>query len=335
MKTIKSLLMLLLAISSISLSACSSQPSDQVLVNNTDKTEEKIDVEKKDDIIKEEKEDKNEDKNDQSNVDDKKDEPTKEEKKDNKKEETKKDDKKVDSSSSNTTSNNSSNKNNSTTNNSSSNANKNNSSSSSNNSSSNSSTSNKDTLNFFYINGLKFANKSEIDKQSWCTNWKCDSIFDEKYKDCYIFDDTTGFIMVDGSVTNPVYWQLVKQTEEDYLYREINNYRVANGKRPFIHSSALKTWADIRAKELTTNFSHDTNYNERDYIGKDMCGGENIGYGADPAVILQAWKDSPGHNRALLDEDYLYMEVSVSFDGNKPYYAFETLREICHGTVVD
>jgi uncharacterized protein YkwD len=99
------------------------------------------------------------------------------------------------------------------------------------------------------------------------------------------------------------------------FYRLLNEYRAANGLRELEINSELETYADIRAEELRTRFSHTRPdrspagsgwHNSRNQINSRYA--ENlIGVGTlspDPAEtansIFTRWKLSESHNRHML-----------------------------------
>ncbi|MCL2526212.1 MAG: CAP domain-containing protein [Coriobacteriia bacterium] len=85
------------------------------------------------------------------------------------------------------------------------------------------------------------------------------------------------------------------------LFRLVNEHRAAHGLEPFIHSPALSAGAVQRAGDNAVHFSH-TRPNGHDSTTLGI-GGENLVGGLQAATILERWKNSPGHNARLLQNN--------------------------------
>ena len=83
-------------------------------------------------------------------------------------------------------------------------------------------------------------------------------------------------------------------------FSQINDWRKQNGLEPLPHTSEAQKQAERRAMELISNYAHDTS-----------MWGENIGMGSVGYNFFEAWKASPGHNAAML-EDSMYDGMAVS-----------------------
>ena len=106
----------------------------------------------------------------------------------------------------------------------------------------------------------------------------------------------------------------------------INDYREQNGLRPVILSDTLAAAAERHSKDMAEYgfFAHNTvqssyypdsaepwdRMNVEGY-GYNTPKGENLAVGYETAEeAMQAWKDSPSHNAAMLDGNYRVMGVA-------------------------
>ncbi|MEG1301194.1 MAG: CAP domain-containing protein, partial [Erysipelotrichaceae bacterium] len=79
--------------------------------------------------------------------------------------------------------------------------------------------------------------------------------------------------------------------EASKYFAQINDWRVQNGAPAMPVTPEAQARADKRALELVAYYGHDYT----------PCGfGENIGNGPIGADFFTAWKNSPGHNSAML-----------------------------------
>ncbi|HSW45182.1 MAG TPA: CAP domain-containing protein [Phycisphaerae bacterium] len=117
------------------------------------------------------------------------------------------------------------------------------------------------------------------------------------------------------------------------LFEALNQYRVENGLRPLFYSQALEEAADDQARDLWVRgfFSHTNPDGESPgdrALEAGFCHryvGENIAAGhTSVEQVMQAWKDSPGHNANMLDPDFVYVGMGYSFDARgRQYWAQE------------
>jgi uncharacterized protein YkwD len=103
-----------------------------------------------------------------------------------------------------------------------------------------------------------------------------------------------------------------------------NTARLAHGCKPLKLSSKLSTAAQKHAKDMSKYdyFSHTsrngTTWSKRiKKTGYKYPGGENIAMGFDTAVsVVQAWLDSPGHRRNILDCNFKKIGVGFAPTGH-------------------
>lgn len=114
--------------------------------------------------------------------------------------------------------------------------------------------------------------------------------------------------------------------EELRFLRLINDYRDQNGLRPVILSDTLTVSAERHSKDMAEYdfFAHDTERSsyypagsepwdrmEAEGYDYNTFKGENLAVGYETAEqAMQAWKDSPSHNAAMLDGNYRVMGVA-------------------------
>ena len=103
-------------------------------------------------------------------------------------------------------------------------------------------------------------------------------------------------------------------------FAQINAWRQQNGLEPLPHTAEAQAEADRRAMELVSEYKHDA--------GSGFS--ENIGHGGAGFNFFEAWKASPGHNGAMLEEDmFVAMAVSV-VEYNGMWYAVTSFTMYYH-----
>ncbi|MGH3090468.1 MAG: CAP domain-containing protein [Rubrobacteraceae bacterium] len=106
----------------------------------------------------------------------------------------------------------------------------------------------------------------------------------------------------------------------------INEYREQNGAGPLIFSDDLTVASEHHNEDMAEYdfFAHDTVASSRYPVGTqpwdrmsaegydyNTYKGENLAVGYDTAEeVFEAWKDSPSHNTAMLDDNYKVVGVS-------------------------
>jgi len=118
--------------------------------------------------------------------------------------------------------------------------------------------------------------------------------------------------------------------DKNIIYEMINEYRVTNNL-PILIESTLCDYAQERSNEIITDWSH-KQFRKDGSEGKlfsTVCPhchyvGENLAQGQlyNEQLILD-WKNSPEHNKNLLDPDWEIMCVAISWRMNIPYTALE------------
>nr|MCR4962035.1 CAP domain-containing protein [Lachnospiraceae bacterium] len=87
------------------------------------------------------------------------------------------------------------------------------------------------------------------------------------------------------------------------VFNQLNDYRAANGLNRLHYNTSLQYAANTRALEASFYFEHTRPNQER---WNTVCpewkyGGENIASGqSTPTNVMNAWKNSEGHNRNML-----------------------------------
>jgi uncharacterized protein YkwD len=118
--------------------------------------------------------------------------------------------------------------------------------------------------------------------------------------------------------------------EEQELLRLINAHRRDNGLDPLALSSRLSRAAAWKARHMAEGdyFSHDDDGTGRNFVDRIRdCGyrentwlGENIAAGHETALrTFDQWRDSPGHNANMLNEDFRAIGIGRHYDGGSEY----------------
>ena len=122
--------------------------------------------------------------------------------------------------------------------------------------------------------------------------------------------------------------QTVADKEKAAVLKLINKERKAQGLPALKMNSTLNAAADVRAKELTKQFSH-TRPNgsscfsilqEKKYAVQYMSAGENIAAGyASAESVMDGWMNSPGHRANILGRSYDEVGIGYYYDANSTY----------------
>jgi len=99
------------------------------------------------------------------------------------------------------------------------------------------------------------------------------------------------------------------------IFQKINDYRVSQGRNTLPVTDQAQAEADMRAKQIITNFSHNSSYGFGENIGNNV-----VGYD-----FFTAWKNSWSHNNAMLREQCTAMAVSV-YEKDVMWYAVVSFK---------
>ncbi len=110
--------------------------------------------------------------------------------------------------------------------------------------------------------------------------------------------------------------------KQQYILSQINDYRISLGLSQVTANKATCSFAQTRATEISTNFTHDgftsrINAHTLPYASYHNVT-ENIAMTSDYKQVVQMWKNSSGH-AANMRSDTTY--VCVAYSGS--YYAYE------------
>ena len=116
----------------------------------------------------------------------------------------------------------------------------------------------------------------------------------------------------------------------DIASANINAMRMENGLEPLQTAPLLQKMCQERADELTKSYSHSRVNGDAWYtiltdygIDTNCFAGENIAAGYDtPEGVVEGWMNSAGHRRNILNTNYEYFAVGVSYYENDPEYYF-------------
>jgi uncharacterized protein YkwD len=106
----------------------------------------------------------------------------------------------------------------------------------------------------------------------------------------------------------------------------VNVERVNAGVDPVVLDTKLCEAADVRAKEISTYWSHNrpdgsSCFTVLDNMKIDFVkAGENIAVGYESAEdVVEGWMSSPGHRANMLDSDYTKIGVGYYYDSGSEY----------------
>ena len=105
----------------------------------------------------------------------------------------------------------------------------------------------------------------------------------------------------------------------------VNEIRAEAGLNELAWDNNLETVANVRASEISENFSH-TRPNGREWytVNSKIQGGENLAFGFDNAEdVVEAWMNSPTHKDNILYEDFEKVAISIYEEDGVYYYAQE------------
>lgn len=116
----------------------------------------------------------------------------------------------------------------------------------------------------------------------------------------------------------------------DIASANINAMRMENGLEPLQTAPLLQEMCQGRADELTKSYSHSRANGDAWYtiltdygIDTNCFAGENIAAGYDtPEGVVEGWMNSAGHRKNILNTNYEYFAVGVSYYENDPEYYF-------------
>lgn len=101
----------------------------------------------------------------------------------------------------------------------------------------------------------------------------------------------------------------------------INRHRVAEGLDVLSYSPELSAAADIRAKEIVSNFSHTRPDGSLWYTAGSDIMGENIAKGYSTAnSVVNGWMNSEGHRKNILTKGYTKTGVGCCYDSATDTY---------------
>ena len=116
----------------------------------------------------------------------------------------------------------------------------------------------------------------------------------------------------------------------DIASANINVMRMENGLEPLQTAPLLQKMCQERADELTKSYAHSRANGDAWYtiltdygIDTNCFAGENIAAGYDtPEGVVNGWMNSAGHRKNILNTNYEYFAVGVSYYEDDPEYYF-------------
>ena len=116
----------------------------------------------------------------------------------------------------------------------------------------------------------------------------------------------------------------------DIASANINAMRMENGLEPLQTAPLLQKMCQERADELTKSYAHSRANGDAWYtiltdygIDTNCFAGENIAAGYDtPEGVVEGWMNSAGHRKNILNTNYEYFAVGISYYEDDPEYYF-------------
>lgn len=101
---------------------------------------------------------------------------------------------------------------------------------------------------------------------------------------------------------------------EKEIFEQTNAEREIAGLGPLKWSNELAEFANIRAEEIITDFSHVRTDGTKCYVLSPLIYGENIARGphATGAEFLEHWMDSKGHKENILNPQYITIGIGTT-----------------------
>ncbi len=152
-----------------------------------------------------------------------------------------------------------------------------------------------------------------------------------------VFLITLGITLISFSILGARLENKLKQFEEkkkqrnmssysnEGLWSLINNYRKENGKAVLKVDSGLCEYANLRAREIVTDWSHDGFFQVRHQQYCSSCSyiGENLAREfSTPQEIFNGWLGSPGHKENL-DRPFNIGCLGFYYNGYNVYVVLE------------
>lgn len=116
-------------------------------------------------------------------------------------------------------------------------------------------------------------------------------------------------------------------SETTEVFNLVNQYRSENGLSKLAYRNDLQSVADLRAREIVTNFSHTRPNGTSCFTAVKEAGisysavGENIAYGQKSAdAVMTAWMNSSGHRANILSSNYTGMAVGLYEQNGVKYW---------------
>jgi len=123
------------------------------------------------------------------------------------------------------------------------------------------------------------------------------------------------------AIANPVHAGAADRTVESQFVSAINAIRAAHGAQPLQVYGELTGIARSWSDQMVANggISHNPDFsNEVQAYWLKL--GENVGVGGDVQSLMNAFVNSPAHYRNIIDPEFNYIGVGVSYDARGRMY---------------
>jgi uncharacterized protein YkwD len=123
------------------------------------------------------------------------------------------------------------------------------------------------------------------------------------------------------ALANPVHASAADRNVESQFVSAINAIRAAHGAQPLQVYGELtdiaRSWSDQMVANGGISHNPDLSNEVQAYWLKL---GENVGVGGDVQSLMNAFVNSPAHYRNIIDPEFNYIGVGVSYDANGRIY---------------
>ena len=114
----------------------------------------------------------------------------------------------------------------------------------------------------------------------------------------------------------------------EQVFTMANQYRIENGLVPVVEDSRMCEYANVRAKQIRTDWSH-SGFRNDNRLRDELCSdctffGENLAHFYNTSTeVVDGWKNSDGHNKNMLNPRWDIGCIVIEFKNGTSYVAQE------------
>ncbi|MGN0496595.1 MAG: CAP domain-containing protein [Lachnospiraceae bacterium] len=155
-----------------------------------------------------------------------------------------------------------------------------------------------------------------------------------------VIEDSSSETLAEGIVSDSYKFNQLLGASSEYnvnaaydVLKLVNQQRANNGLSPLKMDIDLYKAAMVRAKEISTYFSHTRPDGTMCYTACSKIYGENIAAGYPSASsVMAGWMESEGHRANILTSGYTSIGIACYFDPNS-YYGYHWVQVFGYNTV--